>query len=126
LSEDDADTKKFRAAVVSVGMFGVLSEITIRVDYAFNLVEIRTAKELNGDCLANLDKYVNGHTYVKMWVDFHHDFCALYQTERTNKTVTEPPGRLESFLMVSKHVCTGVYKVVCRDASEFHGCALQK
>ena len=81
-------------------MFGVLSEITIRVSKAFNLKEVRTPHTLE-ECLSNLTELVEGHTYVKMWVDFHNNFCALYQTEHTNETITEGPGKIESYLMVS-------------------------
>lgn len=82
-------------------MFGVLSEITIRVSKAFNLREIRTAYTLD-ECLRNLTELVEGHEYVKMWVDFYNNFCALYQTERTTDPITGNPGRIESFLMVSE------------------------
>lgn len=101
LSEDDEDPSRFRAAVVSIGMFGVLSEITIQVATAFNLKEIRTPYTLQ-ECLDRLDELVKGHTYVKMWVEFYNDFCALYQTERTTEPRTGNPGRIESYLMVSE------------------------
>lgn len=104
LSEDDEDPSKFRAATVSIGMFGVLSEITIRVAKAFNLKETRSPHTLD-KCLDNLDDLVKGHKYVKMWVDFHNDFCALYQTEETTEPLSGNPGRLQSYLMVRIAFC---------------------
>ena len=103
LSEDDEDPSRFRAAVVSIGLYGVLSEITIRVEKAFNLKEIRSPHTLD-ECLSNLDELVRGHTFVKMWVEFYHNFCALYQTEITTEELTGNPGMLESFLMVSDKI----------------------
>lgn len=100
LSESDEDPSRFRAAVVSIGMFGVLSEITLRVDNAFDLKEIRSPHTLD-ECLENLDEQVQGHTYVKWWVDFHNNFCALYQTETTAEPRSGNPGMIESFLVVS-------------------------
>ena len=100
LSEDDEDPSRFHAAAVSIGTFGVLSEITIRVANAFNLKEVRTPYTLD-ECLSRLNEFVEGHTYTKMWVEFYNNFCALYQTENTTEPTSGNPGMLESYLMVS-------------------------
>ena len=102
MSEDDDDPSDFRAAVVSVGTFGVLSEITLRVDRAFNLKERRTPQTLDF-CLDNLDPLVNGHRYVKFWVEFYNNFCVVYETDKTDEAVGGNPGMIESFLTV---ICT--------------------
>ena len=100
VSSDDDDPTNFKAAVVSIGMYGVLSEITLRVDYAFNLREIRSPKTLDY-CLENLDSLVNGHTHVKFWVEFYNNFCVLYQTNKTEENHRDNPGWFESFVTVS-------------------------
>ena len=99
VSEDDEDPSGFRAAVVSVGMFGVLSEITLHVDRAFNLKERRTPQTLDF-CLENLDSLVNGHQYVKFWVEFYNNFCVVYETDKTDEAIGGNPGMIESFLTV--------------------------
>ena len=100
MSEDDQDPSDFKAAVVSIGMFGVLSEITLRVDRAFNLKERRTPQTLDY-CLENLDSIVNSHRYVKFWVEFYNNFCLVYETDKTDEAVRDRPGMIESFLTVS-------------------------
>ena len=106
LSEDDGD--KFKAAQVSVGMFGILIEVTLRVEEKFFLREVRTHHSLKY-CLENMDNLVKegGHQHVKMWVEFYNDFCVLYQTNKTSDTNEETPGYLSSFLTVSHSLlCT--------------------
>ena len=85
--------------MVSVGMFGVLSEITLHVDKAFKLKETRTPQTLDF-CLENLDHLVNNHRYVKFWVEFYNNFCVVYQTDKTEDDIGRNPGRVESFLTV--------------------------
>ena len=115
MSEDDQDPSDFRAAVVSVGMFGVLSEITLRVDRAFKLKERRAPQTLDY-CLENLDSLVNGHQYVKFWVEFYNNFCVVYETDKTDEAISDRPGMIESFLTVSTiyavAVCTPKYEVI--------------
>ena len=89
--------------MVSVGKFGVLSEITLRVDHAFNLKEKRTPQTLDF-CLDHLDYLVNSHQYVKFWVEFYSNFCVVYETNRTDEDIGDNPGKIESFLMVGIYV----------------------
>lgn len=92
----------FKAAQVNIGMFGVLTEITLRVEEKFYLKEIRTHHTLQY-CLTDMDKLVkdDGYKYVKMWMEFYNDFCVLYQTNKTDDEVQETPARWLSFLTVS-------------------------
>ena len=102
----DSGPELFRAAQVSIGMFGILTEVTLRVRSKFNLKEIRTRQNLTY-CLNNLDSLVQGdHKYVKMWVEFYNDLCVLYQTEETNEAIEPLPWWL-GYLTVSylPHVC---------------------
>ena len=96
----DSDPELFRAAQVSIGMFGILTEVTMRVRSKFNLKEIRTRQNLTY-CLNNLDSLVQGdYKYVKMWVEFYNDLCVLYQTEETNEAIEPLPWWL-GYLTVS-------------------------
>ena len=100
---EDSDAELFRAAQVSIGMFGILSEVTVRVRSKFNLKELRTSQTLTY-CLNNLDTLVQGdHKYVKMWVEFYNDFCVLYQTEENNDDPITPLPWWLSYLTVSSH-----------------------
>ena len=100
MSEADKDNKDFKAAQVSVGMLGVVTQVTFRVKPKFTLEETRTPQSLQY-CLDNMKDIVenSGNKYVKFWVEFYNDFCALYNTNATEKKETHTP--LFSFLTVS-------------------------
>ena len=107
---EDSNAKLFKAAQVSIGMFGILSEVTLRVRSKFNLKEIRTSQTLTY-CLNNLDTLVQGdHKYVKMWVEFYNDFCVLYQTGETNDDIKPLPWWL-GYLTVSHDLYKLVHSV---------------
>ena len=101
---EDKKAELFRATQVNIGMFGVISEVTLRVKNKFNLKEVRTSHTLDY-CLENLDNLVQGnHTYVKMWVEFYNNFCVLYETEETTEDIKPLPWWLNwwiSYLTVS-------------------------
>lgn len=99
VSEDDENTDDFKAAQVNIGMFGVLTEVTVKVDHAFNLEEFRTHTTLD-DCLENLKDLVedSGFQYVKFWVEFYNNLCVVYRTRRTTLRVKDPPSDLLAFL----------------------------
>ena len=108
---ENNDPKTLKAAQVSVGMFGVLTEITLKVENKFRLKEIRTHEPLDY-CLDNLDALVHGeHIYVKMWIEFYHGSCILFKTTKTTEKFTEEIPWYISFLTVSsQHVyCTTLY-----------------
>ena len=91
VTAEDSDTKQFRAAQISIGMFGVISQVTLRVQEKFKLKEFRSRRTLDY-CLSNLDNLVRGdHKYVKMWIEFYNDFCLLYQTDATEDEITPLP-----------------------------------
>lgn len=105
VSEDD-DTQEsrdvFKAAQVNIGMFGVLSKITLKVEEKFYLREKRTHHDLQY-CLENIDQLVktDGYEYVKLWMEFYNDFCILFLTNKTDNEIEETPGMLQIFLTVS-------------------------
>ena len=82
--------------------------MTIKVKRQFNLEEFRTPNTLEY-CLDNIDDLVNGHKYVKFWVEFYNDFCALYQTNETTEQQLNPPTRFEKFIMVSEQLIETFY-----------------
>lgn len=100
LSEGDPD---FEAAQVSIGLFGVITEVTLKVRDKFKLKELR--HRYRGGltkCLEDLPTLATDpkYTYVKMWVEFYNDFCILFQTEPTNDRIKCVPSDLLSFLTV--------------------------
>ena len=102
MNENDDNIDDFRAAQVSIGMLGVITEVTVRVKKKFMLEEFRTHHNLTY-CLENLDDLVqnSGHKYLKFWIEFYNDFCILFQTNETEKPNVGEPSQLISFLTVS-------------------------
>ena len=100
VSEDD-NPELFRAAQVSIGMFGIITEVTIKVQKRFMLKEIRTSHKLDY-CLDHLNDLVEGdHKYVKMWIEFYNNFCVLFETDETDEEKTTYIPWLMSYLTVS-------------------------
>lgn len=83
-------------------MFGVLTEVTLKVDHAFNLEEFRTHTTID-DCLEHLEDIVEDgcFQYVKFRVEFYNNLCVVYRTRRTTLSVKDPPSDLLAFLTVS-------------------------
>ena len=90
VSENDADTTLFKAAQVNIGMFGILVEVTVRVEPLFYLEEHKTSKYSLDECLENLTSLVESNLYVKMWIEFYNNYCILYQTDKTDNTNPTP------------------------------------
>lgn len=87
---------------MNIGMFGVITQVTIKVKEKFSLEEIKSHHSLTY-CLENLDDLVqnSGHTYVKFWVEFYNDFCIMFRTNETDKPISGNPSSVLSFLTVS-------------------------
>lgn len=98
LSEGD----DFEAAKVSIGLFGVITEVTLRVRDKYNLRELRTHDTLT-NCIENIFTLSNSseYQYVKFWVEFYNNFCIKYQTKVTEEPIRDNPGKVISFLTVS-------------------------
>ena len=103
LSEGDDNPDDFRAAQVSIGMLGVLTEVTLRVREEFRLEENRTHHTLDY-CLKNMKDLVEDsrYKYLKIWIEFYNNFCILYQTGETVKPIADNPSELQSFLTVRR------------------------
>ena len=108
-----------KAAQVSLGMLGVISEVTIKVEKAFKLKEILTVNDLDY-CMDNLDKLVqeDGYRYVKMWIEFYHNFCVLFQTDKTEDPIGGLPGPIENFFTVSGNIFTILPPHTCVDIAD--------
>lgn len=109
---ENTNTELFRAAQVSIGMFGIITEVTLRVQNRFKLKELRTSHTLDY-CLNNMNELVEGdHKFVKMWIEFYNNFCILYQTDETNEEIKPLPWWL-SYLIVSYLTVTSFHLHVC-------------
>lgn len=78
----------FKAALVSLGMIGVLTDVTFRCEEWFNLRENVSIRTLDY-CLQNFDRLSSRSDHGKMWIEAHSGVCAVFDVWRTRDPVTE-------------------------------------
>ena len=77
---------------VSLGMMGVLTEVTFQCEEWFNLRENITIRSLDW-CLQNLHHLSTRSDHGKLWIEAHSEVCAVFDVWRTQQPVTlEQPG----------------------------------
>jgi len=74
----------FRAAACSLGVLGIISTVTIKVEPAFNLEAVQTPVKLD-DILGNLDKFVNSAEHFRFWWFPYTDDAVTWGANRTDK-----------------------------------------
>lgn len=95
-SEDDKDPSLFRAMQISIGMLGVITEMTLHVEKAYRLEERRTFHTLDY-CLDHLHQ-IAYEPASKIWLDFHNDFCVHFTTRRTANPIGSDAGYVRTAL----------------------------
>ncbi|MBZ0270448.1 FAD-binding protein [bacterium] len=81
---DESDGELLHAAACSLGLFGVVSEVTMECVPAFNVhcvEEMLTVDEV----LANLDAYVRDNEHFKFWCLPHTDYALVFRQNRTDE-----------------------------------------
>lgn len=103
----------FNAARVSLGALGIVTEVTLKVEPAFQLRE-RTFLLRLDEVLAQVDKRVLDSEHFKFLWYPHTDVCVVYDQSRTDAVSSSPPSSswlrdrfvgyhlLESLLFLSK------------------------
>jgi len=69
---------------VSLGLLGVITEVTLQCEPAFRLQETMEKRSLNG-CLEDLDGVSHSAEHVKLWLEFYSGTCDIYRFNRTEK-----------------------------------------
>ena len=82
------DKERFHTALVSMGMLGIITEMTIDVDPKFNLHEKSGVLNFEEVCDNILD-WVNEHNHIKMWWFPHTDKMMVYRYNRTYEPVND-------------------------------------
>ncbi|CAI8017226.1 L-gulonolactone oxidase, partial [Geodia barretti] len=86
-----SDPNLFKAALVSLGMIGVVTEVTFQCEEAHNLRENITVLPVD-HCLRNLPLYSSQSDHGKFWIEAHSGVCAMFSVWKTNQPVTEVQG----------------------------------
>ena len=71
---------------ISLGLFGVITEVTIQCESAFKLQET-TEKSTMDACLLNLDQLAYSAEHVKIWLEPYSNFCDIYKFNRTSEKI---------------------------------------
>ena len=82
------DKERFHTALVSMGMLGIITEMTIDIDPKFNLHEKSGIMNFDEVCENILD-WVNEHNHIKMWWFPHTDKMMVYRYDRTSEPVND-------------------------------------
>ena len=105
-----------------MGLLGVITEITLKCEPAFNLREVRYTVPLH-KCLDNLDTIVHSGQHIKYWIDVHSEQCAVHVANRTSEAPRDNPNsfilglqvnvvRIESIMYnhaYSTYACSNVF-----------------
>ncbi len=96
LSAEDAET--FRAARVSLGALGVISQVTMRVLPAFRLYEKSWAESFE-ECLERLDERIAANRHFEFWWAPPIDMCAMKTLNPTSEEMGVREGEAPSGLL---------------------------
>lgn len=108
----------FRAAQVSMGLLGVITEVTFQCEPTFNLEETITTPVID-DCIDNLGQLAYTAEHVKIWLELCSRSCAYYRTNRTKEKPRDNPEHLVNTLKAGHTVIdfyfyvTGLYLGFC-------------
>ena len=91
----------FKAAQVSVGVLGIITEVTFQCKKAFNLEETLVTHPLHF-CLENLEQIVKSAEHVKFWIELHSGTCATFLSNRTTEKPRDHPNLFVENLKVSR------------------------
>lgn len=80
----DANDERLAALRVSLGAAGILTELTLQVEPAFNLSEHSFPVAFDQAC-ARMDEFVDQHEYAKLWWFPHTDRVQVFTYERTRR-----------------------------------------
>ncbi|XP_065898777.1 L-gulonolactone oxidase-like isoform X2 [Dysidea avara] len=95
----DQNTDIFKAGLVSIGLLGVVTEVTLQCEDAFNLREVREPKTVE-QCLAEMPTIITRSEHVKYWIEYHSNTCAVYEVNRTTEEPRDNvPQALLDFMM---------------------------
>lgn len=87
LSEDGPDPEAFAAARVGLGALGVITEVTVQCEPAFDLREVSVAVPFER-AVRELDEIVAAHEHVKYWWLPHTDAVQVFAMDRTTRRRT--------------------------------------
>ena len=94
------NSELMKAAQVSIGMLGIVVEVTFQCVDSFNLEE--TCMPTTVDyCLDNMMSIAKSAKHVKMWMETSSGVCAVFMMNRTDEQPRDNPIHFITSLKVS-------------------------
>ena len=82
----------FEAVTVSLGLLGIVTQITFQVESAFNLKEVTTVMTLQ-ECTDQFHDLMESHEYTRLWIDLISSSCLVTTADKVN----DPPQPLKDY-----------------------------
>ena len=88
----DKNSDIFYAGLVSIGLFGVITEVTLQCEDTFNLHETLEPQSIE-QCLNEMSAVVKRSDHVKLWIVYHSNTCSIFSANRTSEKPRDNPVR---------------------------------
>ena len=119
------------AVAISMGMMGIITEVTLQCEDKFNLEETLTAMPLQ-NCLDNLIEFANSAQHVKLWIETTSGSCGVFFTNRTDEQprdnqplVTVANLKVQCAKNTDSLIHAFDWLTVYKTPSQFFSCSLQ-
>ena len=70
---------------VSIGMLGMITEITFEIEPKYYLREVLSLRSFE-DCSLNFEELMRGGDHAKMWIELFTGKCGLFVSNKTRET----------------------------------------
>ena len=74
----------FHAVGVSLGVFGIITEVTLSVEELMNLEEKRVSLPLR-KCVDNLQDISTAAEFVKLWIELNSEVCYVHSSNKSSQ-----------------------------------------
>ncbi len=88
--DEASDPALFKAACVSIGALGVITQITLRNRSPYRLKQ-KSWIENTEDILANFDRHAASHRHFEIMPMTHSDYSFVLSTDETDEPINNPP-----------------------------------
>ena len=107
----ESDPELFNAAVVSLGMLGVITEVTLQCEDTF-LLEETTVNHPIDYCISHYDELAHSAEFVKFWMEPNSKVCHVYLSNKTTKSPQNNRYRLVRNIVLQKSKIHSNFKSV--------------
>ena len=81
----DKNSDVFYGGLVSIGLFGIITEVTLQCQDTFNLHEVLAPRQSIEQCLSEMPVVTKRSAHVKYWIVIHSDTCSVFSANHTSE-----------------------------------------